>query len=121
MLQTSKDAGLKCGYGEFNIKFQSGKSEIYKTCYFFNLDSINTKSFDDRTIGSFEEFSSIIAGTEGENLLSYTIALSDDNGNRLSYDSLTRQVTTPSSKSSSEGIKDYKNKFLLFLLILILF
>ena len=56
--------------------------------------------------------------------MSYTVEMSDDSGNKISFDSLTNQVTVPSSskrrRSSSKGIKDYKSKYLLFLLMLFL-
>ena len=124
LLQTSKDAGLKCGYSEFNLKYVSGKSEVYKTCYIYNPDIVNTKIFDDISTVGFDAYAQDIATREEETLLSYSINLSDDSGNKISYDSLTRQVTVPSSssrrRSSSKGTKDYKSNYLLFLLILIL-
>ena len=125
LLKTSKDAGLKCGYSEFNLKYESGKSEVYKTCYIYNPDIINSKAFDDKSTEAFGTYTWNIASVEGETLMSYTVEMSDDSGNKISYDSLTNQVTIPSSskrrRSSSKGIKDYKSKYLLFLLMLFLF
>ena len=31
--ESSKNNGIECGYYEFNIKFISGKSKIFKSCY----------------------------------------------------------------------------------------
>ena len=123
LLQSTKDAGLKCGYGEFNLNFVSGKSEIYKTCYFYNSDIVKTKAFDDKSMEAFRTYASHVASTQGETLLNFKLEISDDNENKLSYDSLTNQVNVPSSsrrRSSSKVIKNYKCKYLLFLLILIL-
>jgi hypothetical protein len=120
LLPTSKDAGLKCGYGEFNLKYTSGQSEVYKTCYFYDSNAIKTKTFDDESTSAFDIYAWNVGSREGDSLLSYTVEISDDSGNKLRYDSLTKQVTIPSASSSSKGIKDYKSKYLLYLLILIL-
>ena len=120
LLPTSEDAGLKCGYGEFNLKYISGNSEVYRTCYFYDSNAIKTKTFDDQSTNAFDIYAWTVSSSEGDSLLSYTVDISDDNGNKLRYDSLTKQVTIPStSQSSSKGVKDIKSKYLLFLLILI--
>ena len=121
LLPTSEDAGLKCGYGEFNLKYISGKSEVLKTCYFYDSNAIKTKTFDDESTSAFDIYAWNVGSRDGDSLLSYTVEISDENGNKLKYDSLTKQVTiSSSSSSSSKGLKDYKSKYLLFLLILIL-
>ena len=121
LLPTSEDAGLKCGYGEFNIKYISGKSEVYRTCYFYDSNAIKTKTFDDQSTIAFDNYAYAVSSSEEDSLLSYTVDISDDSGNKLRYDSLTKEVTIPStSQSSSKGVKDIKSKYLLFLLILIL-
>ena len=120
LLPTSEDAGLKCGYGEFNLKYISGNSEVYRTCYFYDSNAIKTKTFDDQSTNAFDIYAWTVSSSEGDSLLSYTVDISDDSGNKLRYDSLTKQVTIPStSQSSSKGVKDIKSKYLLFLLILI--
>lgn len=121
LLPTSEDAGLKCGYGEFTLKYISGKSEVYRTCYFYDSNAIKTKTFDDQSTNAFDNYAWAVSSSEEDSLLSYTVEISDDSGNKLRYDSLTKEVTVPStSQSSSKGVKDIKSKYFLFLLILIL-
>ena len=75
---------------------------------------------DDQSTSAFDTYAWNVGTRDGDSLLSYTVEISDENGNKLKYDSLTKQVTiSSSSSSSSKGLKDYKSKYLLFLLILI--
>lgn len=118
LLQSSKEVGVKCGYSEFNIKFLDGKSEVYKTCYFYDSDAVKTKSYDEQSTINFDQY--VMMVTQGQ-YLSYTVEISDDSGNKLKYDSLTKEVTVPStSNSSSKGVKDYKSKYLLLLILILL-
>ena len=116
ILQSSLDNGLECGYYQFNIKFLTGESEIYKTCYLFNTDVIKDKRLDENSQGYFQTLAMNIANAQGKASMSYTVEFSDAKGNKLKFDSLTQKVTSSSVHLTINNLKNYI--FLLFLLFL---
>ena len=114
ILQSSKDAGLTCGYYEFNIKYSDGTSENFKTCHLFNNAAISRGQLDERTKESFQSFVKDNQDN-GKYVVSYKVALSDKNGNSVEYDSLTQSL----SKSSSTIITPMI-KYLVFIYLLLL-
>ena len=117
LLQSSKDAGLKCGFYEFHLKFLSGKTEIYTACYIYDPDIIKTKTIDDNTKSNFDNIGNQFTSSENDQFVGYTVDFWDSEGNKLSYDPLTGKVE--SSSSNSKRIKIQSSIYLLFLLILI--
>ncbi len=56
MLQSSKNNGIEYGYFEFNIKFVSGKSKIFKSCYLLSNDVFSTKKIDSESKEIFKHW-----------------------------------------------------------------
>ena len=114
LLESSKNIGLKCGFYEFKIKYGSGNSGEFKSCYIFDTDIIKNKKIDDASKSNFSALAMLYAATQGETMVSYVVTFSDSDGNKCTYDSWTNKV---SSSSNNNQI----SKYLLFLLILLFF
>lgn len=96
--ESYKNNGIECGYYEFNIKFISGKSKIFKSCYLLSNDIFSTKKIESESKANFQAMGVMFAQYVGETFLSYTLDLSDSKGNKLSYDSLNDKVSNPSQQ-----------------------
>ena len=92
LLESSKSAGLECGYFLYNIKINSEKSLIYKTCDLFNIDMFsNTIKMEPKY---FDEQVELIIRIQGETSFeSYKAELYDIKGNKIKYDSITGKIT----------------------------
>ena len=92
LLESSKSAGLECGYALFNIKINSERRLAYKTCDIFNLDLLSNiiktepRYFD-------EQVELIIRTQKFSSFESYKVELYDIEGNKMKYDSLTGKIT----------------------------
>ena len=115
--ESSKNNGIECGYYEFNIKFVSGKSKIFKSCYLLSNDIFSTKKIESESKANFQAMGVMFAQYVGETFLSYSLDLSDSKGNKLSYDSLNDKVSNPSQQGSSQ-IAFYSKYLFLFILFL---
>jgi hypothetical protein len=113
LLENSKDLGIKCGFYEFTIKYMSGKSGEFKSCYVYDTDIIKNKKIDEKSKSNFSMLAMQYAITQGEMMVSYVVVFSDSDGNKYSYDSLTDKVSSSTQCQIS--------KYLLFLLIIFLF
>ena len=113
LLESSKTIGIKCGFYEFKIKYVSGNSGEFKSCYVYDTDIIKNKKIDDESKANLSALAMQYATSQGEIMVSYVVYFSDSDGNRYSYDSSTDKVSSSSKSQIS--------KYLLFLLILFLF
>ena len=113
LLESSKKIGIKCGFYEFKIKYVSGKSGEFKSCYVFDTDIIKNKKIDDESKANFSALAMQYAAIQGETMVSYVVTFSDSDGNKYSYDSQTNKVSSSNNSQIS--------KYLLFLLFLFLF
>ena len=116
ILQSSKDAGLTCGYYEFNIKYSDGTSKTYKTFNLFNSEATSKGQLDDKSKESFETYITSVK-EDGKTVISYKVVLSDDKGNSVVYDSLTKSI---SSSSTNSGAMTSLFKYLLLINLLLL-
>ena len=93
LLQSSLDAGLSCGYYQFDLTYSDGSTESLKSCGIFNSDSVEYGQLDSK---STEMMSSFINNNKDGNkiVLSYKVELSDKKGNNMVYDSTTGKVIT---------------------------
>lgn len=113
LLENSKNIGIKCGFYEFTIKYVSGNSGEFKSCYVYDTDIIKNKKIDEKSKGNFSILAMQYAISQGEMMVSYVVVFSDSDGHKYSYDSSTNKV--------SSSTKCQISKYLLFLLIIFLF
>jgi len=116
LTQNAKDAGLTCGFFEFNIKYTDNTVDNIKTCNIFNKDVANYGNIDEKTKESFTTI--VNSNNEQKVVLSYTVEFSDESGYTLVYDSTTEKVSSTDSDNSEFTIKF--SKYILFLIILLL-
>ena len=114
LLPSSKNVGLSCGYFEFNIKYTDGTSENIKSCSIFNKDVITSSHLDDKSKENFETFVQTNKDDD-KTVLSYVVALSDDQGNSAVYDSLTQSINPENSEKKITLVK-----YLLFISLLLI-
>ena len=116
LLESSKNIGIKCGFYEFTIRYVSGNSGNFKSCYVFDTDIIKNRKIDNQSKTYLSALAYQYASLQNEMFASYIVDFSDSDGNSFRYDSLTNTVT-----SLSKGENNKISKYLLFLFILILF
>ena len=109
--QASKNAGLSCGYYEFNLKYSDGTSESYKSCNIFNKAIIDYQKVDDKTKENFETF--VSTNQNGEKIvLSYSVQFSDSSGNKFVYDSLSQKIMTNGNDQTNNSVIHSISKYL---------
>ena len=77
LLKDSIDAGLTCGYFEYNIKYEDGSTESFKTCDIFNKESLNLGIIDENIKKGYEEYTVKMSGKKL--LLSFEIKFVNKN------------------------------------------
>ena len=98
-----KNAGLSCGYYEYNIKYSDGTSESFKSCNVFNKALINYGKLDDKTKENFETF--VSTNQNGNKIvLSYSVDFSDSSGNKFVYDSVSQKIMIGNDETNNSVI-----------------
>lgn len=85
LLQTSKNAGFKCGL--YNYKITSGEGGNVKICYFLHKDVLQGGDI------SRDLFNNMLFGYTGQSGLTYELEIITSDGLEASYDSTTNKVT----------------------------
>ena len=107
LTQTALDAGVKCGFFQFNINFVQGGAKTYQTCYLYNTNFISDKKLDEKTQSELQAYVAQIGYKEGNGAYSsYTTQFSDESGNTYTFD-MTGQFTQPSSISNLLSLSKY--------------
>ena len=120
LLDSSKKAGLECGYFEYNITLESNRTISFNTCNLFNLKLFSkmseVKKFSSMMFNS-KDFYDIInsMGYYNDYFDSYTVEVHNSKGHKIKYDSRTGEVIIKDA-----GYMLSISKYL-FILILILF
>ena len=123
IMKHSVNVGLTCGYYEYHVNFNDGRSSTYRVCNIFDRNIYNTKKFDNYSKEDIEEFlySSLgldyesfnvhITGVKNKTLIYYSF------NNSIVYDGPGENIVPVYPESSSFLSK----KNLLFLCFLFLF
>lgn len=115
----SKNAGLSCGYYEYNIKYSDGTSESFKSCNVFNKAMIDYGKVDDKTKENFETF--VSSNQDGDKIvLSYSVDFSDSSGNKFAYDSISQKITVKGSDQTNNSVIHSISKYLTLIIGLLL-
>ena len=90
LIQSSKDAGIECGYYNFTLIYGNGKIKNYQTCYLFNPDFINYKKFDFYSKINIETLIETFIDVDKRNgeFISYKINISLSNEKSFTYNSI---------------------------------
>ena len=119
LLDSSKKAGLDCGYFEYNITLESKTTISYKTCNVFNLNLFSYIREGGNIRSEFieEDLDDIICsmGYINDNLTNYSVEVHNSKGQKIKYDSRTGEVIIKGA-----GYMLSISKYL-FILIFILF
>lgn len=115
LTKPSTDAGLTCGYYEFELKFKDESSDKFSTCYIFNDDTITTKSLGHLIKSMFDN--TVDEASEGKELSYYKVRFSNSKNQILIYDSSTGNIDYESESKSKSNFLNFK--YLYFLLYLI--
>ena len=119
LLDSSKKAGLDCGYFEYNITLESKTTISYKTCNVFNLNLFSYIREGGNIRSEFieEDLDDIIRsmGYTNDNLTNYSVEVLNSKGQKIKYDSRTGEVIIKGA-----GYMLSISKYL-FILIFILF
>ena len=120
LLDSSKKAGLECGYFEYNITLGSKKTISFNTCNLFNLKLFSKLSKVDEynyTMFNVNELDSLIysMGYYDDYWDSFTVEVHNSKGHKIKYDSRTNKYIIEGA-----GYMLSISKYL-FILILILF
>ena len=97
LLQSSKDAGISCGYYEFKLNYIGGTSETLTTCYLVNPNFYNNGEFDSQTKSEIESFIRYYTSQNGKVSQNYVAQFSDSEGNTYVYDSVTGKIESSNS------------------------
>ena len=109
--QASKNAGLSCGFYEYNIKYSDGTSESFKSCNIFNKAIIDYGKVDNKTKENFETF--VSSNQNGNKIvLSYSVDFSDSSGNKFVYDSLSQTIRTNGNDETNNSVIHSISKYL---------
>jgi len=111
ILPSSKDYAT-CAYASFNFKLSNGSTKNIQTCLYISKNAFKTEALDQHLQSSFSSYSSI----NGYTINSYEIEITDQNNNKLTYDSKTQKLT-----STSKGSFARLPKIISIILILSLF
>ena len=116
VLDSSKKAGIDCGYFVYNISLESNRIIPYKTCKLFNLKLLSNMNKIDK-IFSEGEIEDIIysMGIYGDYCKNFTVEAYNTKGHKIRYDSKTDNFIVEGS-----GYMLNASKYI-FLLILIVF
>lgn len=113
LTKPSIDAGLTCGYYEFDLKFKDESSDKFSSCYIFNDDIITTKSLGHLIKSMIDN--KVDDSSEGKELSYYKVRFSNSKNQILNYDSSTGNIDYE-SKSRSNFLNFRYLYFLLYLL-----
>ena len=116
LTDSTKKAGIDCGYQVYNIKVDSQNTITYKTCDLFNLklmSKVITIDYGENQM--FNEIDSIISERGIDKYESYTAETYNAKGQKISYDSKTGKYEVTGNLGNMISFGH------LFLLILILF
>ena len=100
-LQSSKDAGISCGYYEFKINYLGGTSETLTTCYLVSPNFYKNGEFDSQTKNQIESFINYYTSQNEKISQNYVAQFTDSEGNTYVYDSSTGKIETSNSNGSS--------------------
>ena len=120
LLQSSKDAGISCGYYEFKINYEDGNSEKFTICYLVNPNFYKNGEFDSQTKSELESFILYINRQNGEYSQSYEATFSDSQGNTYVYNSLTGKIESSTTSNSSNGSSFVNLNFIILFIFLFL-
>lgn len=119
LLDSSKKAGLECGYFEYKVTLESKRTISFNTCNLFHLNLFSKlseiKIFN--TIFNYIDLEDIIysMGYQSDYIQNFTVEAHNSKGHKIKYDSLTNNITIEGA-----GYMLSISKYL-FILILILF
>ena len=116
LLQSSKDAGISCGYYEFNINYEDGNSEKYTTCFLFNPNFYKNGDFDFNTKSQFDSFIEFFQDEENA-IQNYIVQFSDSEGNSYTYDSSIGKIELSEPFYNDNDSSSYINLNVIILLI----
>lgn len=114
VVDSSKKAGLECGYLVYNIKINKDKTLSYKTCDLFNYDLLSSAFNINSHFGDDNVEAIINNSDEYDSYQSFTVEVYNKKGQKIKYDSETGKF------SYDIGYMITASKYL-FLLMLILF
>ena len=114
LMQSSKDAGIECGYFEFKFKSVDGNDDIYKTCYIFNENILSNNNMDYLSLSIFTDLGLYISMKEKKRYDSYTINMVNSKGTSFIYDSSTQKVIY--NKTNMLLLSKYLGLLLIFIL-----
>ena len=96
LLDSSKKAGIDCGYFEYNITLESNTTISYKTCHAFNLNLFSYIKDLEKARNMFIEknLDDIIRsmGYNNDNATNYNVEMHNSKGQKIKYDSRTGEV-----------------------------
>ena len=96
VLTPSSENISTCAYASYTFKLTNGNTYPINTCLYISKSSFNTKELDKHLKEYFQGYSNI----NGVTIQSYNIEISNKNGEKLSYDSLTNSLKTGSSSTT---------------------
>ena len=108
LLQSSKDAGIECGYFEYQFKYYDGSSNSISSCYLYDK---NSKKLAPETIANFKALATILSSMEGKQYKEFKIYYKNKDGEKFSFNPDTGEIETSASDF-------FKYKFLFLNLIL---
>ena len=117
LLQSSKDAGISCGYYEFKIKYEDGNSENFTTCFLVNPNFYKNGNFDFKTKSQFESFIFEFFADEENAIQNYIVQFSDSEGNSYIYDSSIGKIELSEPFFNDNDSSSYINLNVIILFI----
>ena len=92
--QSSRDAGIECGYFEYKLNSKNGLSETFKTCSPFDFDSfVKVGRYEDFTKSSFSRFAEDYGLLLPYDFENFTVYYIDSKGNSFIYNSVSNEIT----------------------------
>ena len=89
ILESSKQAGLECGFFEYQFQFLDGSSKKISSCYVYDK---NYKKLDETTTADFRLLASELSGIEGKMYKQFTISFKGKDGSQIAFDPNTGKV-----------------------------
>ena len=115
-LQILLESDIYCAYADAAILYSDGTKNEFKTCYFLPSESINSKKLDPTTEAALKKAASYEARKSNKEVEEYNVTMTDKNGRKLTYSSVTGTVISSDSISMVS-----MNKFLILISLILLF
>ena len=116
LIQSSKDAGIECGFYNITLNFENGIIKNYQTCYLFNPDFINYNKFDFYSKINIETLIEAFIDEDKRNgeLISYKINISLSNEKSFTYNSIDEVIVENEDiivKNNENDKRQYNNQY----------